>query len=297
MKSKTLNPKNQTPASEIDTTVIPIAGLGTRFLPLSKIIPKELFPLGSKPILQYVVEEAIEAGVKRIIFVISPKKIDIFKKYILSYFQKDKELILILKKRKKEKEVSILNNIPNVKYEYVIQKEPRGDGDAILKAERKVGKKPFLVLFGDDISLPFYPKKSSEGLISEGMASEIVKTHNKVKSSVLCLYKMSKEKLKGYGVPRAKKNKENLYQIEDIIEKPEPKEAPSNFAIVGKYVLTPAIFSYLKKTKKQNGEILLVNALRLMLKEGKTIFGVATKNRWVECGTKEKWQENFKYFT
>ena len=295
MKKKILNIKPQTSNLAIDTAVIPIAGLGTRFLPLSKIIPKELFPLGSKPILQYVVEEAIGAGVKRIVFVISPKKIDIFKKYILNYFRKDKELISFLKKRKKEKELSIINNIPNIKYDYVIQKEPRGDGDAILKAEKKLGEKPFLVLFGDDISLSFHPKKSGEGLISEGMASEIVRVYKKTKSPVLCLYKMKKEKLEGYGVPRVIENK-GIYEIKDIAEKPEPSKAPSNFALVGKYVLTNEVLKYLKKVKLQNGEIILVNALRDYLRDGKKIFGIATKSKWIECGTKEKWIENFKYF-
>lgn len=281
----------------VDTAVIPIAGLGTRFLPLSKIIPKELFPLGSKPILQYVVEEAIYAGVKKIIFVVSPKKIDIFKKYILNYFKKNKELISILKERKKQKELLILKNIPSFRYDYVIQKRPRGDGDAILKAEKKTGKKPFLVLFGDDISLPFYPKKSKEELASKGMASEIVNTYKQVKSPVLCLYKMKKEKLSFYGVPKVKKFKERIYEIKNFIEKPCPKEAPSNFATVGKYVLTPEIFYYLKKIKEKNGEIILANALREMIKDNIKVFGVATQNKWIECGTKEKWIENFKYFT
>lgn len=287
------NKKNCT----VDTAVIPIAGLGTRFLPLSKIIPKEMFPLGSKPIVQYIVEEAIEAGVKRIIFVISPKKLDIFKRYILNYFKEDEELVSILKERKKKEAIRSLKCIPRIKYEYVIQRKPRGDGDAILKAKKLLKRnKPFLVLFGDDISLPKNPKRSKEGIISEGMATEIVEAYKKTESPILCLYRIPKEKLKSYGVPKVKKVGDNLYQIEDLVEKPEPKEAPSNFALVGKYVLTYEIFDYLEKTEERNGEVILANALRDYIKDGKKIFGTKTKNRWIECGTKEKWIENFKYF-
>ncbi len=128
------------------------------------------------------------------------------------------------------------------------------------------------------------------------MASEIVKAYYQLKTPILCLYKMKKEKLKGYGVPKVKIFQKNNYQIIDIVEKPDPKEAPSNFALVGKYVLTPESLQYLKKVKAKNGEIILANSLKLMLKDKKKIFGVATQNKWIECGTKEKWMENFKYF-
>lgn len=282
----------------IDTAVIPIAGLGTRFLPLSKIIPKELFPLGSKPVVQYIVEEALEAGIKKIIFVISPKKRDIFKRYILNYFKQDEELIDILKERKKKKALSELNGIPRIKYDYVVQRKPRGDGDAVLKAEKLLNKrKPFLVLFGDDISLPSHPKKSKEGIIGEGMASEIINTYYKVKSPVLCLHKMDKKKISSYGVPKVKQIEKKIYQIKEIIEKPSSREAPSNFALVGKYVLTPDIFYFLKRVEECNGEIILANALKEMIKCDKNIFGFVTKNQWVECGTKEKWIENFQHFS
>lgn len=281
---------------KVETAVIPIAGLGTRFLPLSKIIPKELFPLGVKPVVQYVVEEALEAGVKKIVFIISPKKRDIFKRYILGYFKRDEELIDILKERKKEEALKNLKCIPRVKYDYIIQRKPKGDGDAILKAEKHIKRKPFLVLFGDDISLPRFPKKSKEGIISEGMASELVNAYNVVKSPVLCLYKMPKEKISSYGVPKVKKEKDRLYKIEGLLEKPKAKEAPSNFALVGKYLLTPIVFDYLRKTEEKNGEIILANALKKMIEEGKNIFGFATRNKWIECGTKEKWMENFDKF-
>jgi len=187
---------------KINTAVLPIAGLGTRFLPLSKVIPKEFFPLGSKPIIQYIVEEAIEAGVEKIIFVISPEKKEIFEKYILKYFRNDKILLKILERRKKKIAIEALNSIPQIKYEYTIQQKPYGDGDAILRAEKLVGNRPFLVLFGDDVS---YGRR--------GIASQLVDTFKIIKKSLLCLYKMPKERLSAYGVPKVKKIKNRLYKI------------------------------------------------------------------------------------
>ncbi|UZE93256.1 MAG: UTP--glucose-1-phosphate uridylyltransferase [Candidatus Nealsonbacteria bacterium] len=270
---------------KIRKAVIPIAGLGTRFLPLSKIIPKEFFPLGTKPVVQYVVEEALKAGVREIIFVISPKKEDIFKNYILKYFKQEKNLLKILRRRRKKKAIKALGEIPKIKYKYIFQKKPLGDGDAILRTERLVGKEPFLVLFGDDISWG-----------EEGMPSQLVKTFEKIKKPLLCLYKMPREKLSSYGVPKVQKIKGRLYKIKDLIEKPK-ENPPSNFALVGNYVLTPDIFSYLKKTTPQNEEIILANALKQMIKEGKEIFGLWVKGKWLECGDKEKWIKSFIFLT
>ncbi len=271
--------------NKIKKAVIPIAGLGTRFLPLSKIIPKEFFPLGTKPVVQYVVEEALKAGIEEIIFVVSPKKKNIFRKYILKYFQEEKELLRILKRRKKEKALKALNEIPKIKYRYTIQKKPLGDGDAILRAEKLVGKEPFLVLFGDDVSWG-----------EKGMPTQLVEAFNKIKKPLLCLYKMPKNKLSAYGVPKVEKVKDRIYRIKDLIEKPK-KNPPSDFALVGNYVLTPDVFDYLKKTQPKNEEIILANALRKMIEEGKDIFGLWVKGRWLECGDKEKWIKSFIFLT
>lgn len=289
---------------KITAAVLPIAGLGTRFLPLSKVIPKEFFPLNSKPVIQYIVEEALEAGVKKIIFVVSPDK----EKFLNKYFKEDKELLKLLKERKKNSAIETLKSIPKIKYEYVIQKEPYGDGDAILKAEKLVGKKPFLVLFGDDISF------NENGPL---MAEQLVKTFEEIKKPLLCLYKKPKKELFAYGVPkvttklsllpssslqlpssslRGRSPKQSLCQIEDIVEKPE-KNPPSSFALVGKYILTPEIFYYLKKEPLHNGEIGLAYALQDMIKDGKDVFGIEAEGKWLECGTKEKWFQAFLYLT
>ena len=268
---------------KVKKAVIPIAGLGTRFLPLSKVIPKEFFPLGTKPVIQYVVEGALKAGVKEIIFVVSPKKKAIFKNYILKYFEDEKQLLGVLKKRRKKQAIRALKEIPRIKYKYIIQKKPLGDGDAILQAEKLVGKEAFLVLFGDDVSCG-----------KQGIPSQLVEAYEKVKEPILALYKMPKKKLFAYGVPKVKNVKQRLYKIQDLIEKPK-KNPPSSFALIGNYVLTPDIFSYLKKIKPQNGEIILANALKQRIKEGKEVFGEWVEGKWLECGDKKKWMESFIY--
>lgn len=268
---------------KIKKAVVPIAGLGTRFLPLSKVIPKEFFPLGTKPVIQYIIEQAVEAGIKEVIFVVSPEKKEIFKKYILKYFRGEKGLLSILKKRRRKEAIKALGQIPKIKYRYTIQKKPLGDGDAILKAERLVGKEPFLVLFGDDISWG-----------KEKMPAQLVKAFEEVKAPVLCLYKMPRKELSAYGVPKVKKVKEGLYEIKDLVEKPK-KRPPSSFALVGNYILTPEVFSYLKKTKLQNGELILANSLKMMIKDKKPVYGIWAKGKWLECGDKEKWMKSFIY--
>ena len=272
-------------AKSIKRAVIPIAGLGTRFLPLSKVIPKEFFPLGTKPVVQYVVEEALKAGVNEIIFVVSPKKKNIFKNYILKYFKEEREFLNILKRRKKGKAIKALGEIPKIKYKYIFQKKPLGDGDAILRTEKLVGREPFLVLFGDDISWG-----------EVGMPTQLVRSFEKIKKPLLCLYKMPKEKLSSYGVPKVKRIKGRLYKIVDLVEKPK-ENPPSSFALVGNYILTPDIFSYLKKTKPHNEEIILANALKQRIREGKDVFGLWVRGKWLECGNKEKWIKSFIFIT
>jgi len=273
--------------NKVKIAVMPMAGIGTRFFPISRLIPKEFLPVGFKPMIHYIVEEAILAGVEKIIFVVSPYKEKFFNYYLKSYFSEDKELLKSLEKEKKDKIIKTLQNIPKPKIEVVIQPKPLGTGDAILRAESKVKDEPFLVLFGDDISS--YPKEGP-------MAVQLVKKYQEVKAPLLCLYKKPNKELYAYGVPKVVKcrGKKDLYKIVDIIEKPTEKP-PSNFALVGKYILTPAVFNYLKKLRKKSKEIPLTDAFKLMIEDGRDIFGLAVKGKWIECGTKEKWLEAFKY--
>jgi UTP--glucose-1-phosphate uridylyltransferase len=266
---------------KVKKALIPIGGLGTRFLPISKIIPKEFLPLGKKPILQHIVEQLKELGIKEFVFVISPDK----ERILRDYFERENEWLLsILKERNKKKEIEILKNIPKLKMKIVFQNFPAGDGDAILKAEKFLRKEPFIVMFGDDLCFG-----------KESFAKQLISAFEKYKKPILCLYQKKKEELSAYGVPKVKKIGKDVYKILDIIEKPK-ETPPSPFALVGNYVLTPEIFKFLKETPLQNNELILANALKLMLQEGKEVLGIKVKGKWIECGTLEKWIENFKTF-
>jgi len=148
-----------------------------------------------------------------------------------------------------------------------------------------LAKKPFLVLFGDDVSL------NGNGPL---MAEQLVRTFKKIQKPLICLYKKPKKELSSYGVPKISGINGRLAKITDIVEKPE-KNPPSNFALVGKYVLTPEVFYYLRKEAPHNGEIGLAFALQDMIKDGKEIFGLETDGEWLECGSKEKWIQSFLY--
>jgi len=262
--------------NEIKTAIILIAGRGTRFLPLTKVLPKELFPLVDKPILQYIVEEAINSGIKKIIFVASPEK----EKYpssrqTLAYFRKQK-IGESLKKKKDSKELEKLNNLlKKATFQKVTQEKPLGDGHAILMAEKLVKEEPCAVLFCDDVVESKTP-----------CLSQLIKVFKKYKKPVVALKKLPKEKLSSYGVVKVKKEKEKVYKIEDIKEKPLVKEAPSNLAIVGKYIITPEVFKFLKKSSSVKGEIRFSGALGEMIRDKKEIFGCEIEGKWLECGNK-----------
>ena len=273
-------------ANEIKKIIIPVAGLGTRFLPLSKVIPKEFFPLVDKPAIHYIVEEVKRSGIKEIVFVVSPGQ-----KAILNYFEKDPELEKTLVKRKKEKILKELRDFEEmfegITFSFVVQKKPLGDGQAILQAAKKVAGEPVAVSFGDDIV------DSDEPAISQLI--NIFKTCN---APVIALKQVPMEKVPAYGVVAVEKIANHLYKIKKIIEKPELTAAPSNLVVVGKYVLTPEVFKYLKKAAPgARGEIILADVFDKMLSEGKIIYGCELKGEWLECGDKLKWLKSFFYLS
>ncbi|OGZ71316.1 MAG: hypothetical protein A2904_00935 [Candidatus Staskawiczbacteria bacterium RIFCSPLOWO2_01_FULL_33_9] len=271
---------------EIKRAIIPVAGLGTRFLPFSKAVPKEFLPLVDKPVIQYIVEEAKHSGIKEIVFVVSPKE-----KMILNYFKKSPELEKILVKNKKEqllKELLDFENIfDGISFSFVVQKNPNGDGHAILQAGKLAGKEPVAVSFGDDII------DSQEPALLQLI--NIFKTCN---APVIALKSLPKEKLHSYGVVSVEKIANNLFKIKKIVEKPTPQNTPSNLAIVGKYILTPEVFDYLKKAvPSEKGEIILAEVFDKMLSDGKVIYGYELKGEWLECGDKLKWLKSFFYLS
>jgi len=270
---------------EIKKAIIPIAGLGTRFLPMSKVLSKEFFPLVDKPIIQYILEEVKRSGITEVIFVVSPKQ-----KTILSYFKKDAELEKILIKRKKENILKDLKDFEDafdgITFSFAVQKQPLGDGNAILQAAKFAKKEPVANSFGDDII-----DSDTPALLQ---LAEIFKTCN---APVLGLKTMPREKIPAYGMVTAEKISNRLYKIRKIIEKPELSEVTSNMVVIGKHILTPEVFEYLKKAKpSKKGEIILAEVFDKMLDDGKTIYGYELRGEWLECGDKPKWLKSFLYF-
>lgn len=254
--------------------VIPAAGLGTRFLPATKAQPKEMLPLVDKPAIQYVVEEAVSSGIKDIIIITGRGK-----RAIEDHFDKSFELEYALKKAGKTEELKKVQEISNMAHvHYVRQKEQKGLGDAILCAKEFVGNEPFAVLLGDDIIIDKTP-----------CTKQLIDIFNKYKKSVICVEKMPKEKLHRYGVIKGKKLNDNVYFIEKLVEKPLPEKAPSNLAMLGRYILMPEIFNCIEKTRPGvNNEIQLTDALKL-LKKKQDIYAYEFKGKRYDVGTKIDW--------
>ena len=251
--------------------VIPAAGLGTRFLPVTKSMPKEMLPIIDKPVIQYVVEEAILSGIEDIIIITGRKK-----RAIEDHFDKNFELEFILEKRKKLdllKKVRDISNLADI--HYIRQKEQKGLGDAIYCAKKHIGNEVFAVLLGDDIIKSEIP-----------CIKQLMSVHKKYKCSIIALEKVPKEKISDYGIIKGKKVSNSLYKIEDLIEKPSIEEAPSNLAIPGRYILTPRIFECIEKVSVgRENEIQLTDALKLLLKN-EDIYGYKFKGKRYDIGDK-----------
>jgi len=271
----------------IQKAIIPIAGLGTRFLPLSKVLPKEFWPLAGKPMLQYIVEEAVASGINHIIFVVPPGQSMVF-----DYFKKPtKELEEILRERKKDALLEILkkfeDDFSKVSFSFVIEKEPLGDGHAILKAKKLVGNEPFAVLFDDDIVESKTP-----------CLQQLISVFKTCQKPILSLHRIPQEKFSFYGIVGVEKIASRLFKMKKIIEKPLQAEAPSDLAVVGKYILTPEIFSYLQKlAPNERGETILADALSKMINDGKLVYGYEFEGEWWECGNPRAYSETNLHFS
>lgn len=271
----------------IHKAVILTAGLGTRFLPLSKVVPKEFWPLATKPMIQYIVEEAMASGINHIIFVVSKNG-----GLISDYFKKRaKGLEKLLEDRKKEAALGHLRKFEEsfgkVSFSFVVEKEPLGDGHAILQAKRLVGKEPFAVLFSDDIVESKIP-----------CLYQLIQVFKTCQRPVISLHKISKEKLSSYGIVGIEKIANRFHKIKRIVEKPRVEEAPSDLSITGKYVLTPEIFNYLNKLQPNSrGEIILADALEKMINDGKMVYGYEFEGEWWECGNPQVYLETNFHFS
>jgi UTP--glucose-1-phosphate uridylyltransferase len=259
----------------IKKAVIPAAGLGTRFLPVTKSMPKEMLPIIDTPAIHYVVTEAVEAGCDDIIIITGRGK-----RAIEDYFDESPELEMHLKKNKKDDLLKIIKDISSmIDVHYIRQKEPKGLPDAILTAEKHIGNEPFTVLLGDDIILSETP--CTKQLI------DVFITYN---SSVIAVQEVPQEKISRYGAVKAKKihttSTNELYLVEHIIEKPKIEEAPSTLAAIGRYVFTPEIFDAMKDTAPGvNNELQIADSINLLSRSQK-IYACAFRGKRYDIGDK-----------
>ena len=255
----------------IKQAIIPLAGLGTRMLPLTSVIPKELLPINGKPNLEYILDECIEAGIKEFIFIISKNKLSIKK-----YFFNDKFYNMILRKKKNtriEKEFfNIKKNQKMIKFVY--QNSPCGTGDAVLKCQKHLKGKHFLMLFPDDL------------IIKKNCSQEMINLYKKTKSSIIATKKVDKKTVSRWGILSIKNKTKNSFQITDVVEKPKTNEAKSNYAVIGRYILPTKIMNEIKKLKPGHGnEIHITDAIKKLIYKGEKFYGNIFKGQYLDCGT------------
>lgn len=240
---------------KIRKAVLPVAGLGTRVLPASKVVPKEMLPLVDKPTLQYIVEEAVAAGIEEIIFVTSRSK-----RSIEDHFDLFPELEQALERKGKTKELEELRRVQTMAhYVSVRQMEPLGLGHAILCAKELVGDEPFVAMLGDDLVAPETP-----------CLPQMMHLHEKYNSSVLSLVSLPPEMIPGYGIASVDELGNDELKVLNLVEKPSLEEAPSNLGVAGRYVMTPDIFELIEKTPPgKGGEIQVTDALQMQAQAGK----------------------------
>lgn len=260
-------------SKKITKAVFPAAGFGTRFLPATKSQPKEMLPIVDKPVIQYLVEEAVDSGITEIVIVTGRGK-----RAIEDHFDSSWELEHNLVEKGKHNLLKDIRKISRLaKFVYVRQSEPRGDGDAILCAREVIGNDPFVVLFGDDIIVGDVPA-----------TRQLLDVYEKKNASVIALEKVEKDKTHLYGIVGAKKTSgsSTLHTIDTLVEKPKPEHAPSHLAIIGKYVLTPEIFAALKNAKPSHDhELRLIDGLR-ELRKSQEVYGLEVKGRHYDTGDK-----------
>ena len=255
----------------IKQAIIPLAGLGTRMLPLTSVMPKELLPINGKTNLEYILEECLEAGIKEFIFIISKNKLSIKK-----YFFNDNFYKKIIKKKKDKRIIEEYKKIKKYQkmIKFVYQNKPNGTGDAVLKCQRFIKDKYFLMLLPDDL------------IIKKNCSKEMIRLHNKTRGSVIATKKVERKTVSRWGILSIKDKKKNHFEIKDVIEKPSIKKAPSNFAIIGRYILTSKVFNEIKKLKPgQGGEIHITDAIKNLINKDNKFYGNIFKGTYLDCGT------------
>jgi UTP--glucose-1-phosphate uridylyltransferase len=258
---------------KISKAIFPVAGLGTRFLPATKANPKEMLPIVDKPLIQYAVEEAVAAGITELIFVTNSSK-----RAIEDHFDSNFELEMFLLEKGKTELLDIVKGIlpDGVSCAYIRQKSPQGLGHAVLCAKQLVVNEPFAVLLADDL------------IDGQGVSclKQMTEQFEKTQASVIAVERILPSETDKYGVVDVSLNHQNLAAIKDIVEKPHPNDAPSHFGVVGRYILTPRIFSLLENTKQgSGGEIQLTDAIAKLLQE-QAVYAYQFQGKRYDCGSK-----------
>ena len=256
----------------IKQAIIPLAGLGTRLLPLTSVFAKELLPINGKPGIEYILDECIEAGIKEVVFIISKKKL-----MIKNYFYNDSFYKKIIKKKKDPRIIKEYKKILRYKkmIKFVYQNKPLGTGDAVLKTKKFIKDKFFLMLLPDDL------------IIKKNCSKSIINIHKRYKSSVMASMNVNKKTVSRWGIFKLSKmlDKKN-YLIKDVIEKPSIATAPSNKAVIGRYILPKKIFSKLSKQKPgKGGEIHITDAIQSLIQENNKFVAHTFSGKYLDCGS------------
>jgi len=267
----------------IKKCLFPAAGYGTRFLPATKAIPKEMLPVLTKPLLQYGVEEAISAGCDTMAIVTSK-----YKKAIEDHFDTNTDIEKSISGSSKEVLLTEVNNmIEHCTFSYTRQVEMKGLGHAILTGQTLIGNEPFAVILADDLC----------DNIDVSVLSQMTSLHEKYPDCcIVAIEEIPEKDTNKYGVISGEKITDNIFRVNDMVEKPEPKDAPSNLAIIGRYILTPEIFEVIKTTKPgKGGEIQITDALMTLAKEGK-VLAYKFEGKRFDCGSVDGFVEATNYF-
>ena len=261
---------------KVRKAIIPAAGLGTRFLPATKAQPKEMLPIVDKPTLQYIIEEAVDSGIEEILIITGRNKTS-----IENHFDKSIELELELEKKGKDDLLAEIRKISDmVNIHYIRQKEPKGLGHAIYCAKSFIGNEPFAVLLGDDI---VYAEKPC--------LKQMIETYDEYKTTILGVQEVPDEDVSKYGIVEGKHIEDRVYKVKGLVEKPSVGDAPSNVAILGRYIINPAIFEILEHTKPgKGGEIQLTDALK-ELAQKEAMYAYSFQGRRYDVGDKQGFLE------
>ena len=256
----------------IKQAIIPLAGLGTRLLPLTSVFPKELLPINGKPGIEYILDECLEAGIKEIIFIISKKK-----EMIRDYFHNDKFYKSIIKKKKDPRIIKEYKKILRYKkmIKFVYQNNPLGTGDAVLKTKKYIKDKFFLMLLPDDL------------IIKNNCSKSMIKIHKKYNSSVMASMKVKSNNVSRWGIYKLnKKLDKRNFIIDDVVEKPSTNNAPSNKAVIGRYILPKKIFSKLLKQKPgKGGEVHITDSIQKLIRENNKFIAHNFSGKYLDCGS------------